>query len=205
MEWTMFDRGMVLLAMISGWLIVFVIYFILTRKSAIYWSKSEQQIKTRDGKCLWSRIETGSKFTKMFQRIETLSQKVKKLEKETRGWADCTDWREKCNEVIHDNNEVAKMSKCKICNDTGMVGQILPGQREFGGDASTYHEYPCPDCNPKKTYEQLEAENKRLKEALGWIIGACGEPKTVSNCPRCGRPTGIPAIVAHAKQALKEK
>ncbi len=75
------------------------------------------------------------------------------------------------------------MSKCKTCNDTGMVGQILPGQREFGGDASTYHEYPCPDCNRKKTYEQLQAENKQLKEALEEteaeppLCSICGKPK----------------------------
>lgn len=54
-----------------------------------------------------------------------------------------------------------------------------------------------------QSIKQLEAENKRLKEALRWIIGACGEPKAISSCPRCGRPTGIPAIAAHAKQALK--
>ena len=59
---------------------------------------------------------------------------------------------------------------CRKCDGTGMIGKVVPGQREFGGDASTWSEHPCPDCNPqpcpncKDKIEQLQDENKKLKQ-----------------------------------------
>ncbi len=69
------------------------------------------------------------------------------------------------------------MSKCKTCNGNGVVGQIISGQREFGGDGSTYHETPCPDCNPqpcpncKDKIKTFQAQIKGLKETINYAIG----------------------------------
>lgn len=52
--------------------------------------------------------------------------------------------------------------------------------------------------------KDYQAKNEKLKGALEWIIGACGDSEPVAFCPHCKRPTGISAIVAHAKQVLKE-
>ena len=50
-------------------------------KRRIYWDDKQQQIKTKSGKCVYDRKEVGTKFTKIFQRIETLAQKVKAIER----------------------------------------------------------------------------------------------------------------------------
>jgi len=47
--------------------------------------------------------------------------------------------------------------------------------------------------------EAADAEIERLREALEWIAGACGD---VNRC-KCGRPTGIPALKSHAERALR--
>ena len=40
---------------------------------------------------------------------------------------------------------------CETCNGTKRKTVFYPGQREFGGDASTSREIPCPDCKePEK-------------------------------------------------------
>jgi hypothetical protein len=54
-------------------------------------------------------------------------------------------------------SEVLIFFPCETCNGTKRKIMFQPGQREFGGDASTSYEVPCPDCQPKtETKENLD-------------------------------------------------
>lgn len=43
-------------------------------------------------------------------------------------------------------DEALALLPCPTCNGTGREIKFSPGQREFGGDASSSYEIPCPDC-----------------------------------------------------------
>ena len=110
------------LLMVAG-IIALAINLSITRpgkgNKSIYWDDKQQQIKTKSGKCLYNRREVGDKFTKIFQRIETLSQKIRKLEqsKETKIEnirEDWLKWQQKCNKVIEENMEVEKRLEAQL-------------------------------------------------------------------------------------------
>lgn len=57
------------------------------------------------------------------------------------------------------------MSECKTCRGTGREIKFRWGQREFGGDASTSYEIPCPECAKGDKPVDHKLLNKTLKQA----------------------------------------
>ncbi len=50
------------------------------------------------------------------------------------------------SEVLPLIDEALALLPCETCNGTKRKIIFQPGQREFGGDASTSYEIPCPGC-----------------------------------------------------------
>lgn len=70
----------------------------------------------------------------------------------------------------------AQYAKDSLHNVQGLLKQVIIGRKEAD--------------------KQIAA----LREALDRVVGMCGNP-TIERCA-CGRPTGLPAIVAYAGRAL---
>ena len=171
MEWTMLDF---LLAFLTALLVLELYVFakmIFLEKSSIYWDEKQQQIKTKSGKCLYNRREVGGKFTKIFQRIETLSQKIRKLEDVLPD----EDWRKKCNDAISSNEKVTREFETRYqaqlqCGAKGhgqwvFVKKDLLLQRNC--PELTGYTFQCEDCDLEitKTAKELTAtEREALKK-----------------------------------------
>ncbi len=77
------------------------------------------------------------------------------------------------------------MTKCRLCGDTKKIIKFLNGQREFGGDASTSYEIPCPRCVAQesspasKFVKEIQAAGiKNIVYSNTWLedklLEACG-------------------------------
>ena len=104
MEWTMFDKSVVLLAMTCGWLIAFGIYWLLTRKRAVYWNEKEDQIMTKDGKCLYD--------TRQFENLRGV-------------WI---DWKNECNGIIEANAALTKSLQAQISPLQSQIAKSKSGK-----------------------------------------------------------------------------
>jgi len=146
------------------------------RSNSIYWDDKEGQIKTKSGKCVYNRREVGGKFTKIFQRIETLSQKIRKLEqsKETKIEnirKDWLEWQQKCNKVIEENMEVEKRLEAQLqCGAKGHdKWEYVKKDLVFFRNSPelTGFFFKCSDCGlviTKTAKELTIVENAALKK-----------------------------------------
>ncbi len=79
MEWTMFDRWMVLGAMGIGWSVVFIIRWFWMAGKGIYWNDKEQQIMTMGGKCLYDKDSILSGLQNHKESLESVINDIKIL------------------------------------------------------------------------------------------------------------------------------
>ena len=146
MEWTMFDRGMVLLAMTTGWVVAIGLHYLFTRKTRIYWTPAEGQIKTRGGKCLYDRDKARE---------------------------DNERWKEECNEAIHRNavrwGDLQRQLQCSVKGHGKWVFQeSLKGHPSLTLPILVF---TCPDCGLEVSYtkEELDPVKVEALKKLGVI------------------------------------
>ena len=185
MEWTMFDRSIVLLAMICGWLIVFFVYGLFKRKSSIYWDDKQQQIKTKSGKCL---IDV-NKVERMDRQLESLLNEgvVTKIENIRKDWL---EWQQKCNKVIEENMEVEKRLEAQLqCGAKGHGKWVYAGGTKQKWD---------------KTEHDISGNETITMKVMSYT--AIGSDGFIFKCSDCGLEITKTAkeLTATEREALKK-
>jgi len=97
--------------------------------------------------------------------------------------------------AIHEAIALAREA-VENCNDLTMEVQE---ERNSVADAKAERDMAAKELVAEGARRgKSDGKLDRAMEALDWIAGACGD----TNRCKCGRPTGIPALKAHARATL---
>lgn len=171
MEWTMYDRSMILLAMTCGWLIAIPLRWLFTLSSSIYWSRKEQQIKTRSGECVYDKMRIETMHGNMYApdgRIAQLARRIYELEKDSLKMGAKVGSVVNSNEVICEwrnryRSELKKQLQCQVRSGHKMV--FAGGSAESGEFIGFI--FKCSICDLEITKTEQELTKKETEHLKG--------------------------------------